>query len=180
VTALGAVAIALFFCIAQTSATVSADGALTGIGYRNQTDFTTGEVRASMMGGAEIFIRGQGMMSMATSNFPRYYFSGLGVSIDGDALTDNESFMSMPANGKLAISSPSLLDLWGVSWADFDGQGDLETGHSGDTINVEVQITNSDYTEALQCSSSNSCKLKYKRLYTPILHDTVPHQVYAN
>ena len=40
-----------------------------------------------MLGGAEIYVKGQGMMSFATSNFPRYYFSGMGITIDGDALT---------------------------------------------------------------------------------------------
>jgi len=70
-----------------------------------------------MLGGAEIFVRGQGMADMATSNFPRYVMNTMGnLPVDGWELTDDESFMSMPANGKLAISTPSLLSLFDASW----------------------------------------------------------------
>ena len=36
---------------------------------------------------------------------------------------DDEAFMSMPASGKLALSTPSLLDTFGATWQDFDGRG---------------------------------------------------------
>lgn len=88
--------------------------------------------------------------------------------------------MSMPANGKLAISSPSLLELFAADWSDFDGRSSLSSGHADDIIYAKVQVTNSDFVDPLECSNDDSCKLKYKRLYTPILHDVVPNQVYAD
>ena len=69
----------------RSAGAVDPDTALTGVGLRNQTDFTG--VRSSMMGGAEIFVRGEGMADMATSNFPRYVFSSMGLTMDGDELT---------------------------------------------------------------------------------------------
>lgn len=59
----------------RSAGAVDPDNALSGIGLRNQTDFTG--VKSSMMGGAEIFVRGEGMADMATSNFPRYVFTGM-------------------------------------------------------------------------------------------------------
>lgn len=85
--------------------------------------------------------------------------------------------MSAPANGKLAVTSPSLLNIFGATWSDFNGNSALESGH--DSFTAEVQVTNSDYDEPLECSSSTKCKFKYARNYTPILHDAVPNQVYA-
>jgi hypothetical protein len=160
--------------IQTASAEVTPSSALTGIGLRNQTDFS-GSVKSSMLGGAEIFVRGEGMADMATSNFPRYVFSGMSsLAMDGDALTDNESFMSMPSQGKLAISTPSLLDLFGATWQQFDGRGSLQTGLDGDPIESIVQVTSSDFTDQLECASSSNCKIKYERLFTPFLHDIVP------
>lgn len=41
-----------------------------------------------MLGGAEIFVRGQGMANMATSNFPRYVVNTMSnLPVDGWALT---------------------------------------------------------------------------------------------
>ena len=79
----------------QTANAVTASSALSGIGLRNQTDFS-GSVKSSMLGGAEIFVRGQGMMDMATSNFPRYVFTGMSsLTIDGDALNGKSRSCSL-------------------------------------------------------------------------------------
>ena len=82
--------IALILLVAlsvQNSNAVTADSALVGIGLRNQTDFS-GSVKSSMLGGAEIFVRGQGMADMATSNFPRFVFPDMSdLAVDGDTLT---------------------------------------------------------------------------------------------
>ena len=85
----------------------------------------------------------------------------------------------MPNQGKLAISTPSLLDLFSATWQDFDGRSSLSTGLDNDQIPSIVQITNSDFSDALECSSSSSCKILYERLYTAFMHDIVPNQVYA-
>ena len=59
--------------------------------------------------------------------------------------------MSMPANGKLALASPSLLELLAADWSDFDGRSgsSLNSGHAGDAIYAEVQVTNSDFVDPL-------------------------------
>ena len=120
------------------------------------------------------------MANDAPSNFPQYLVPDVSSDIrwPGPTINDDEAFMSAPSAGKLQIRSPSLLELFGATWEDFDGRGSLPEGWS--SIDVELEIATSTYTDpALGCSSSNDCKLKYKREYTPLLIDTIPNQVYA-
>ena len=71
---------------------------------------------------------------------------------------DDEAFSSAPANGKLAISTPSLLSLLNAEWSDFDGRGgNLGTGHSYDGILLEARITNADWLNPLQCETGSNC-----------------------
>ena len=51
----------------------TAGSALTGLGYRNQTS-SAGSVPSSMLGGAEVMLKGQGYAEMAPSNSPWYTF----------------------------------------------------------------------------------------------------------
>lgn len=92
------------------------------------------------------------------------------------SLADNDAFMSSTAKGLLAIRAPSLLTALNAQWSDFDGSGELPSGQDGDTIVLRAEVATS--TDTLQCGSDSKCELKYKRDYTPILHDVVPNQVY--
>ena len=57
-----------------------------------------------MLGGAEIFIKGSGMEQLAPSNFPQYVVTGLGnLVVPGATLNDDDSFLSSPINGRLAL-----------------------------------------------------------------------------
>lgn len=133
-----------------------------------------------MLGGADVVVFGRGMASDAPSNFPQYIVDDVSKTIawPGAAINDDEAFLSAPSAGKLQVRTPSLLDLFGATWEDFDGRGSLPTGHS--TIATYLEIATSTYTDpALGCATSSACKLKYKREYTPHLIDTTPNQVYA-
>ena len=70
-----------------------------------------------MLGGAEIFVKGQGMSNMATSNFPRYLFTGMNnLAIDGDALNGKnfeffEIITSLIYTGSSSSQLKSFFDL---------------------------------------------------------------------
>ena len=70
-----------------------------------------------MLGGAEIFVKGQGMTNMATSNFPRYLFTAMNnLAIDGDALNGKnfdflEIITSLIYTGSSSLHHKSFFDL---------------------------------------------------------------------
>ena len=51
---------------------------------------------------------------------------------------DDESFLSMPRGGKLAVSTPSLPTLFAATWTDFNGKTGLPTGLEAENIYTEV------------------------------------------
>ena len=86
--------------------------------------------------------------------------------------------MSAPKHGILATHTPSLMTVLDADWKDFDGRSDLSiTGY--DAIYVTTQIIRLDNFITLGCESSASCRIRYKRDWTPVLHDVVPNVVYA-
>ena len=102
---------------------------MTGVGYRNQTDFN-GEVKCSIMGGAELYVKGQGLIEPSTANTPQFVVENLSnLGVPGSSITDDEAFYSSPSNGKLAITAPSLLSMLNTQWDAFNGQGSLPNLH---------------------------------------------------
>ena len=107
------------------------------------------------MGGADIFIKGSGMAQLAPSNFPQYVVTGLSnLVVPGATINDDESFLSSPINGRLALKTPSLLTLLSATWDQFDGTGSLPTGHDGNEIYLRQELTTSTHTSpALGCAT---------------------------
>ena len=58
--------------------------ALNGLGYRNSTTFDGG-IPSSMLGGAELLLKGQGMAADGPSNLPKYLITNLNnLAVYGD------------------------------------------------------------------------------------------------
>ena len=89
----------------------------------------------------------------------------------------------MPADGKLAFSTPSVMTLFNAQFDDFNGAGILPNGNPNDNQAIAFKVSaqnsrNEGYKVA--CTSDNhwKCDLKYARKYTPQLYDVVPNQMY--
>lgn len=130
-----------------------------------------------MMGGAHLFIKGDGMVPDPPSNYPQYTIDGFSsTAFAGENVNDDDSYYSSTLNGRLAVRTPSLLTMLNANWVDFNGLSSLPSGNDANPIYLQTEIATAVYSSpALGCATNNACRLKYKRDYTPHLHDVVPH-----
>ena len=89
---------------------------------------------------------------------------------------ENDEFNSNSVAGVLGYQLPSVMDLFGRAWEDFNGKI-LPNGWNPDFTFI-LSMLNTDDGLNLSCSSTNNCKIKYSRDYTPILLDVTPANVY--
>lgn len=102
------------------------------------------------------------------------------ITTAGPGLSRDDEFYSNTAEGKLAFTTPSVMDLFMAEFSDFDGSTGLPTGSSDP---IEFYLTVDDLeTEAGpgSCKDEVSCVAGYRREYTPMIHDVVPNQIYRD
>ena len=97
------------------------------------------------------------------------------------ALTRDDEFYSKPTDGLLAFTTPSVMELFHASFDDFNGDGILPSGAGSNTIKIETSVLNAANIEnEIQCEDGSKCTLEYNRMYTPLLIDVVPNQIYKD
>ena len=143
-------------------------------------DTFRGRQYLSMMGGAKLYTKaeGDGLGDEAGSNKVVYNTQVKGMPERQIALSRDDQFYSMPANGKLAFTTPSVMDLFEADLADFNGLGALPSGWFGYSVNMWASIMNAVSGERMWCQNEDKCELKYAREYTPVIADIVPNQMY--
>ena len=90
----------------------------------------------------------------------------------------DDEFFSNPSNGKIAFTAPSVMDLYGRPFDDFNGSTPLPDGNDFDA-EFYVEVVNSK-GEVLDCSPISNCEIQYERRFTPMLYEVVPNQIYKN
>ena len=88
---------------------------------------------------------------------------------------ESDVFSSCPVNGIIAFTTPSVMDLVGATWADFNGAGQLPANTQRFTLAVQNAA---DATDPIECSDPALCTIEYSRWLTPYIHDVVPNQVF--
>jgi hypothetical protein len=95
----------------------------------------------------------------------------------------------MSLAGKIAYTTPSVMDIYGVPLEAFSGasssipSGAYLTDGPGlaQTIMFNAVVYNSLDKQDIECATgSTNCKLTYQVHYTPQLYETIPSQVYKN
>lgn len=90
---------------------------------------------------------------------------------------ENDSFNSNSAAGVYGYTTPSAMDVFGLTWDQFNGlSGPLGFGAE---LEFTLQVDNAEQSEYVTCVNNNNCALKYYRDYTPMLIDVTPSQVFA-
>jgi hypothetical protein len=92
-------------------------------------------------------------------------------------LSESDVFSSCPVNGVIAFTTPSVMDLYSATWADFNGAGQLPANIQRFTLSVENAR---DREDPIRCSNSDLCTIEYSRWLTPYIHDVVPNQVFLD
>lgn len=154
---------------------------LVGVGLR-ETGVYTGNSRLSLMGGAKMLVKSNAVLhDQAGSNYLKYHnwqVQGQSLSLLGSGLSRDDEFFSNPQEGKLGFTTPSVMDLFNADFNDFDGSTALP---SGTEVMTMVSVVNNDNPDQdIWCWKEGNCELKYKRIYTPVLMDVVPNQIYKD
>lgn len=74
---------------------------------------------------------------------------------------------------------PSVMDLMGASYSDFNGEY-LPLGLTEedlDSLSFTVKVYNAESQETLECATTDNCLLRYHRDYTPQMLDITPSNV---
>jgi hypothetical protein len=127
--------------VSLMAAMASADN-IHGIGFR-EFDHWRGRESLSMMGGAKMMIRTDGgLHDQAGSNYIKYSSWSQQVSLDlYSGLSRDDEFYSHPAEGKLAFTTPSVMELFNAdSISDFNGAGLLDNGWGGNSIDLWTSV----------------------------------------
>ena len=93
------------------------------------------------------------------------------ISLDDHYNSDTDS-------GKLGFTAPSVMELFNADISDFNGavSGGLPNGWGGDSVQLFTYAKNAATDASIYCANEMDCMLKYRREYTPIIHDIVPNQ----
>lgn len=114
----------------------------------------------SMMGGAKLFTKsdGDGFGDNAGSNKVMYASDQVSGVERPFELSRDDQFYSAPAEGKLAFTTPSVMDIFGASdLAAFDGLGQLPNGWFGYSVNMWTSIMNAATMERMHCQNESNC-----------------------
>lgn len=68
------------------------------------------------------------------------------------------------------------MDLFGADFEDFNKDNWLVSGHDNDALLLNVRVVTAD-GKVLNCENTSRCNVRYKREFTPHLHDVSPNQV---
>ena len=122
---------------ATLMATTATADHIKGIGYRENAKFI-GRNKLSMMGGAKFMIRADGGLNdQAGSNYIQYKSEQIeGMPDMHSALSHDDEFYSNPSEGKLAFTTPSVMELFNAEISDFNGSGFLPNGWGSDKIKL--------------------------------------------
>lgn len=93
-------------------------------------------------------------------------------------LVENNEFNSNAIQGRIAYTTPSVMELLNADIDAFNGEY-LPNG-STDQLEFELKIHNDDDLFSVHCMDKSYCMLKYKRNYTPQLVDVTPANVYKD
>lgn len=140
--------------------TASADNLL-GIGHRG-FDTYRGREHLSLMGGAKLLTRADGGLNHeAGSNYLEYMTTQVtGMPNMNSQLSRDDEFYSMPSDGKLAFTSPSVMDLFNADIADFNGAvaGGLPSGWGGNSVQLWTFVKNAANADtSLWCRNESEC-----------------------
>ena len=92
---------------------------------------------------------------------------------------EDDQFSSCPVNGILALTTPSVMDIFSATWADFNGLNPSLPANV-QRLTVAVQNAADADGEPIECEDSESCTIEYSRWLTPYIHDVVPNQVFLD
>jgi hypothetical protein len=90
-----------------------------------------------MLGGVPLHLHGTGFNDYPSANPFLYGEHSLGVDIvQPYELSESDVFSSCPVNGIIAFTTPSVMDLYSATWADFNGAGQLPANTQKFTLRV--------------------------------------------
>ena len=91
----------------------------------------------------------------------------------------DDQIQSAPTLGRLAYTTPSLPDLYGVPMEAFANH--FTTNKGDDRLRFDVIVRNKPDEALIPCSESHpsKCRINFSKAYTPMLHDISPNEVYA-
>lgn len=104
--------------------------------------------------------------------------SFMGTHSAGPPKAQDVAFSSHTDGGKLKYTVPSIMDVHGKSYEDFDEFSAVTYDLSLLDFNNVLQQTK--ILKCLQPTPEVWCQIKYSRAYTPILHYISPQVVYSD
>ena len=147
-----------------------AQNKLNGICTSNNPDILVCNIKASLNGGMEIQINGEGFNGLPTDHKVSLEDAHSGSTTSGLTISNDDAFSSNIDRGRLVYTVPSINDILGNS----------ESISTATRSNFNSYVSVENPTSAFHCDGDRSeCIVNYNIAHTPIVNRVYPSTVYA-